>query len=225
VRVRDSALIASPIKTEVKYLNVDSTNSLFVLPTFFALMVLFGSVLLSGIIALREKSNRAYFRNFVTPTWNFTFIMGMFVTALIALVVQMIVLYLGLTLFTDIQISGYLWNISLAMLVGASVFVFMGLMMGHLFKSNEMAILVSISVAFFLVFFSDTFLPIEAMTGSIRGLVEYNPFAVLSSILKKMVIFDASVFSVAWEIFVLVLFALVFLFLTFLARMYSKRRL
>ena len=47
----------------------------------------------------------------------------------------------------------------------------------------------SLSIGFILLFFSSTFLPVEALPTFIKGLVAYNPFYAAQFLLSKMLLF------------------------------------
>ena len=137
IRVNEAEKIVSPIKTEIRSVVDPTKNWNFIFPTLLALMVMFGSIILASVTALREKQNRAYFRNFITPTSDFTFILAMYVSCLFILIVQSLVLFSGLVLATKLPLVSILGNISLILFVSATLFIFMGICIGHFFKSEE----------------------------------------------------------------------------------------
>jgi len=92
--------VVSPIESEVGLIHKDGTNWEYIFPTLVALMALFSGIILASNLVLAEKNSRAHFRNFMTPTSDFTFIFGICVTGLIILLAQFIILFTGTAFIT-----------------------------------------------------------------------------------------------------------------------------
>ncbi len=225
LKTTDAGEIVSPIKTEINPISAGLKNSDFLFPTLLALSVLFGSVMLSSTIVLKEKKTKAYFRNFITPTSDFTFFIAMFFSSLIILIVQLAVLFAGLFLIDKVHMMSYLPQISLILLLSATTFILMGMLIGYIFRSEETALLISISVISLLLFFSNTILPIETVSGTLQKYVGYNPLVVADSMLKKTILFGVGLGSMMDEIYVLIVASLVLFVFAFFAKRLTKRML
>ncbi len=225
VKVTEAEKIVFPIKTEIESVNVSSLSSNFLFPSLFALMMLFGSTLLASVIVLRERKTKAYFRNFITPTSDFTFVIGMYLAVLLILIVQVAVLFSGLIFVSDIILFDILGNLSLIIFLSATTFIFMGMLIGYVFRSEETVILVSISIIASLIFFSNTILPIETIVSGFQILASYNPLVISDSLLKKTILFKSELKLLIPEILILAVFSFIFIFLTLAARKLTKRLL
>jgi ABC-type multidrug transport system permease subunit len=224
LEVTEAERIVSPITTEIKSVVDESTNWSFVFPTLLALMVLFGSTVLSSVLALRDKQSRSYFRNFITPTSDFTFIVAMYVSALLILIVQLLVLFSGLAIISSVNLFGYFAVLSIVLFVSASAFIFLGILIGHLFKSEEAVILVSISVVSLMIFFSNIILPIESILGKFQVVALYNPLVVSADMLRKALLFGQGIAQMTSELYILLgTFAACFV-LSFIVRKLTKRK-
>ena len=225
VNVLEAEKIVSPIKTKVEPISIDSKNRDYLIPTIIALIALFGGVLLSSTLVLKEKKTKAYFRNFLTPTWDFTFIFGSYLTSLIILSIQFLLIFAGIILILKIPIFGVLPSVLLVLFMSISVFVFLGMFIGYLFRSEETTIFAAVLTASVLMFFSNTILPIETISSSFNKFAVFNPLVVSETALKKVILFDFNAFAVLPEIYVLGGFLLVFATLTYISRKVTKRML
>ena len=195
--------ISSPLQTEVLSLTPNTTNWKYLFPTFISLVVLLGSLILGSTIVMREKKSKAYFRNFITSTSSFTFFMGIYITCLIVLLLQIAIVFSSLIFILGMSISGIVLKILLFVLLSGTVFIFMGMTIGYLFNSEETIVLTSISMASLLIFFSNIILPAEAISGTFKNIARYNPLVIVNSVLRKVVLFNSALSSLLYEILIL----------------------
>ena len=85
----------------------------------------------------------------------------------------------------------------------ASIFIFIGMIIGYLFNTKQSVSLASISLAIILFFFSNTLLPLEIMSSATRKILLYNPFVIGESIIKKMLLFGSGLGEIAFYMYVL----------------------
>ena len=223
LRTTDSGEIVTPLKTEIKPINAGLKNSDFLFPTLLSLTVLFGSTILASVMVLKEKKTRAYFRNFITPTNDFTFFIALYFSCLIILFFQMAVLFTGLYFIVDLPLFNYLLPIILILFISASTFIFMGMFIGYLFKTEEVALLVSISILTLLLFFSNAILPLETVSGEFQKYASFNPLVITDSMLKKLILFNLDLGNLLNEIYMLLGVFGIFFILAFMARKATKR--
>ena len=223
--VLEAEKIVSPIQTKVEPISIDSKNRDYLIPTILALIALFGGVLLASTIVLREKKTKAYFRNFITPTWDFTFILGSYLTCLIILSIQFLLIFAGIMWILKIPILTVLPNVALVLFVSLSVFIFLGMFIGYLFRSEETTIFAAVLIAAVLMFFSNTILPIETISSKFNQFAIFNPLVVSEIALKKVILFEFNVFVILPELYILGGFFLVFVILTYISRKATKRML
>ncbi len=225
IKITEKETILSPIRTQIQPLTERKShwNNLF--PTLVILMVSFVSLLLSTTLVVREKSAKAYFRNFITPTPEFIFLLGTYITCLIILIAQLFIIFGQAFFFLKGELLAVLANTTLFLFIISSVFILIGMFIGYIFKSEETAILASMSVAAFLLFFSNTILPIETIPPSLKVLASFNPFVLGEAVMKKLILFQAPFSSLWFEFLMLIGYLSLFLVLTFLAKEIMKRRI
>jgi ABC-type multidrug transport system permease subunit len=225
VNLMDAEDVVSPIKTQINSIVPESTKREYFLPVVISLISLFGSFLISSTLVIKNKKTRAYFRNFVTPTRNLTFIFSTYFTCLIILLLQFILVFLGLHFIFHMNFFLMPLEIILTLILSWSVFIFLGMFLGYLFRSEETIIFASVLISSALIFFSNLILPLENISVKLFEIAQYNPFVILESSLKKIYFFNLTIVSLWQNLLVLLGFSLIFCLSTFLIRKLTKERL
>lgn len=226
IKVKEAESIVTPIKTIVKPISSSTSNLNFLFPTLVALVIMFVSILLSSTIVIREKKTRAYFRNFITPTNNFTFIIGTFLTCLFILVIQLSIIFgQGIFIQKSLLISSSLFGLLLVLFIIAMLFIFVGMFIGYVFNSEETVILAAMSTSTLFLFISNAILPIETIPPELKWLALFNPFVVADSVLKKMLLFNSSLGLILTELYLLLAYVILLVSLIYLARVINKRKI
>jgi len=225
IRVTDPEKIVNPITSTVKPVTTNKTHLGFLFPTLVVLVIMFISLLFSASIVIREKRSKAYFRNFITPTNDFTFMLGQFITNLLLVIVELGILFLVALYFFKEELLNVFPTLAVALLVITTVFILIGMFIGHLFNSGETASLGSIATAFIMLFFSNTILPLETLPGYVTQIVKYNPFVISENIIKRVILFNASFDVIMQPLLFLLGGALIFFVLAFIAREITRRKI
>lgn len=223
VKTYDAKNVVDPIKTEIKFISKDSTNWEQLFPLLIALIILLSSMVLSSTMVLSERKTKAHFRNFLTPTTNSSFIFGIYITCLILIAVQLIILFLGALYLTGIPLYNIAGRISLIAFLSSSVFIFLGMFIGYAFKSDETTILASISAAALLIFFSNIIFPTETITGPLKYIATFNPLFVTETLLRQAVLFSTTISSMLVDFLILIGGIAVFFTLTLISRKITGR--
>ena len=221
--VLEAQKIVSPLSTQIESIDAKNSSSDYLLPTLLAVLILFSGVLLSSTLVLKERKTKAFFRNFITPTSDFTFIIGTYLTCIIISLIQFILVLLGLILIAKMPLFNVLGYIGLLLFISITVFIFIGMCIGYLFKSEESTILASVSFCAILMFFSNTILPIESIVGFLRSVALFNPLVIANNALKKIILFNMNISLIQYEIYLLVIGIIIFCVLTYLARKITRR--
>jgi ABC-type multidrug transport system permease subunit len=218
IEIKDVSRIVSPVTTEIKPISAESTNLNYTFPTLVVLILLFAGLLLASTTIVEEKSSKAYFRNFITPTSDLVFIFGNYISSVAIIFAQLVIIFLVMFKITNSSlIFNTILNAFIVLILLGSVFILMGMLIGYMFKSGETSNIAAISLGSILLFFSNTILPIETLPASIRSIVQFNPYIVGEAALKKILLFNQSLSNVLPQIYTLIayvsaLFILVFLF-------------
>ena len=223
--VGSAETIVSPIKISVEPITQNSTNRDYFIPILISLITLFGALLLSSTFVLKEKRTLAYFRNFMTPTKSATFLFSTYLTCLIILVAQFILVFLGIQFILGINSFSISPELISIMLLSFSVFIFIGMFIGYIFRSEESVIFASMITGGVFLFFSNTILPIENVSANLMNLSFLNPLILLDSALKKVMTFGLTFSSISWELIFLGWFFVFFALMTYFARRITRRML
>src|SRR3989344_3962080 len=123
IKVLQAENIVNPVSTRIEPIAQKSNNLNFLFPTLITLIIMFVAILLSSTIVIREKKTKAYFRNFITPTSNFTFLIGVYFTCLVILILQLVIMFGQAFYFFQGTLTPVLLNTSLALFITATVFI------------------------------------------------------------------------------------------------------
>ncbi len=211
IQVKEAGDIAAPIKTSVKPVTSESTHLNYMFPSLIVMVIMFISILLSSTFVIMDKRSKAYFRNFITPTKDIVFVMGTYLTTMFLMIIQLVVILLVAQFAFKADVLPSLLNTSIILIVIASVFTLIGMVVGYAFKSEETSTLAAISTGSVLLFLSGVILPLESMPYYVMQVAQYNPFVLSELLLRKTLIFNAAPETLGLEFgimmgFILVLF-------------------
>lgn len=223
IEVTNEDQIVAPIKTSIEPVSTDSTHLSNLFPALIVLVIMFISILLASMLVIKEKLSKAYFRNFITPTSHMTFILGTYATNILIVLIQLIILFAVIVIFFQRSILNSLLNTSVMLLLIATVFILIGMLIGYIFNSEETSILGAIAVGGIFLIFSNTILPTESIPEALRQIAQYNPFIIAESVLKRLIIFNSPLGAVLNEIYLLVIYAVVLFALVLIVNKLTER--
>ncbi|MBI2111959.1 ABC transporter permease [Candidatus Woesearchaeota archaeon] len=192
--VTNPDVVSSPIKTTVKKVGKEGTYLNYLFPALLVLVVMFASLLLGTTLVMMEKNSPAFLRNFFLPLKKATFITATYLTTLILIIIQLIIILGVSMIFLDVSGFGLVFFI---LLVAASIFAFLGMAVGYIFTSEETGVLASISLGSILLFVSGVILPLESVSPFLREITYFNPFVIAEKLIREVFIFQ-SPFSAIW---------------------------
>lgn len=215
---------SAPITTSVVSVTAEESRLAFAYPYLLMLVIMFIGILLSSMLVVTDRTSRAAFRNFTTPTSDRYHVGVSFLTAFIILLLEVIVILAVSSLFIAQPLLLNPVSTVLIAAVAIALFTFLGMIIGYLSRTQEAAMIASISVGSVLLFVSNLVLPIEGMAQAAQSLAAFNPYIVLSELLKKSMLYGVSLWQVLRELALPVLLALALLGLTMLIQRHMKRR-
>jgi len=189
IQVTTAADIVNPITTKIKPVTQEKTQLNYLFPSLMVMVIMFISILLSTTIIMMEKHSPAHFRNFITPIKDMTFVFGTYLTNMILVTAQLILILVVSSIFFKTQIISNLPVIAGILLLATSLFTFLGMIVGYLFDSEETATLAAVSIGTILLLISNTILPLETMPEYIGQAAGYNPFVISTDMLRKAILF------------------------------------
>lgn len=215
--------IISPFDINIVPINSNSKKRDNLLPTLLSLIALFGATLLSSTFVMKEKKSRAYFRNFMTPVKDITFIIGTYFTCLIILLLQFLIIFLGIEFILKTSIFSMPLELISALLISFTVFIFIGMFLGYLFRSEETIIFASVIFSIILMFLSNTILPLENISSELMKFAALNPLVISDSLLKKIILFGIGFDNLYNEFIIMGIFSAAFILLTYIFKRSTRR--
>jgi ABC-type polysaccharide/polyol phosphate export permease len=184
---------------------------------------MFIGILLSSIVVIMEKTSRAYFRNFVTPTSDMAFMAGTYFTTMLILLIQILILGSIFAVFSNNSFLSNMPTIILILFLTTTLFTFIGMIIGNMLNSEETGMLTSISLGSLMLFISDLIFPLERMPAKIAAFVAYNPFVICSEMLRKAVVHGVPIQKMQEQLIMLIIFVIVSALIVVLSYKYVKR--
>ena len=225
IKIKEAATIVNPITTQIKTVIPERTYLNYLFPPLIVLVVMFISILLSTTLVMMEKHSIAYFRNFITPTRDIIFILATFLTSMLLVTIQLIIIIAISINFFKAQILSSLSTAIPAMLLITAFFTFIGMFVGYLFTSEETATLASISLGSIFLFLSDVILPLESMPAYIRNIAQFNPFVIGENLLRKAVLFQSKFSVLANDFYMLLAYSAVLFIIIWISQKIVRKHL
>jgi ABC-2 type transport system permease protein len=208
IQITDPEAIIQPVKTTITPVVAEQTYLNYLFPSLIALVLLFTALLLAPTLILFERNSPAYFRNFMTPTKDWVFMASIFLTTALLLVVQLvIILAIAAIFFTQILNAVLFALVILALFISTCIFI--GMIIGYVFPSEETAMLASMALGSIMLFLSDIIIPIESMPAVMMRLSGLNPLVIGGDLLRRTLLFNASFSEVIGGIGLLAVFTLI----------------
>ncbi|MEA3429653.1 MAG: ABC transporter permease [Nanoarchaeota archaeon] len=224
IEVTKASTIVSPINTKINPITPEKTHLNYIFPGLIILVIMFIGILLSSTLVMMEKHSPAYFRNLITPVRYITFFLGTYITALITVLVQVIVILAISAIFFQSQILTNIWVTLTLLFVIATMFVFLGMLIGHLFKSEETSTLASVSISSIMLLLSDIIIPVESMPAYVLNIARFNPFVIAETALKRSLMFGASFKVLANDFYFMLVFIGAFFALVYITQKLAEKR-
>ena len=184
IQITDADKIVSPIKTNIKGIETEITYLEGLFPNLLMIVIMFISILLSTSLIMMEKSSPAYFRNKITPLSDLVFLLSNYLTSLIIVTTQVLIIVLISSLLFKIKLILPIMKMLPFLIVIISLFSFLGILIGQIFKSEEAGEIAAISLSTVLLFLSDIIVPLGMMPETIRSFARYSPLILSSDLLK-----------------------------------------
>jgi ABC-type multidrug transport system permease subunit len=208
IQVTDPEAIVQPVRTSIIPVVAEKSYLNYLFPSLMALVMMFTALLIAPTIVLFERNSPAYFRNFMTPAKGWVFVASIFVSVALLLLVQLAVILAVAAIFFTQMLNSLAIGLVVVLLF-ASICIFIGMIVGYVFPSEETAMLASIALGTVMLFLSGIVIPVESMPGFMMKLSSMNPLALGSSLLRRSLLFNAPLSEMLGGIFLLVLFAVI----------------
>lgn len=209
-QIRDARTIVNPvIINEVEIVTGSKLNYLY--PNLLILVLMFVTIISSATQIIGEKLNKAKQRMDMTPNPFLTNYIATFFTIFVISIIQ-ILLILTMTHFLfGIDVITSLPLIFLILLISSIFFTLLGIVIGSLFNTEHTVMLASITVSSFFLILSDLILPIESMPAKLMEIIEFTPFIVSTSLIRKVMFFEIPFSEIATSFNLLIVMCVILL--------------
>ncbi len=209
LQIANATQIVTPITTNIKPVTVEKTFFSLAFPTLLVLFIMVTGILLSSTMVIVEKKSVAFFRNAITPTTDLMFNLATYVTGLVTMFVQVLIFIIIASFLFTINILPSIHLILLILILVITFFVFIGMIIGFVFKSEETGTLAAITVSSILLFFSSVVLPIETLPPLVKSIADFNPFVISESMLKQAMLFQFGFRELGTQILIFLVYVLI----------------
>lgn len=226
----DLADLGEKINTKTVSLNFkENSNSsnnpvLSAYPILVAIIITFTSLILSNLFVLRQTNRSCYFRELISPTKDISFLSADYLINLFFVFIQGAVLFLVGLYWVDVP-SSTLLSFSITIFLASSLFIFLGMGLGYIIKSQTLSMLLTIFIVMLFFILSELIVPVSLLSPSIRIFIELNPFVILSDILKTIFVLGRPISGKLVSIYVLIFFSFLSMIFVYVCRKINKKRL
>lgn len=188
--LRSARRITSPINTHVRSVATADNRLSYSFSYLLSLAILFVGLMLSSTLFYMEKDSRSFFRNFTTPTPQRFFALSNYLTSMIVILIQTI-LIITIAYFTlEVPILNNLLITSAFLILGITLFVLMGLLIGLMANTSEAVTMSNIIIGSVFLFVSNLILPLETLSPLVSKIASFNPYVIISEGIRKSMLFD-----------------------------------
>ncbi len=228
LEINSIGTLTSPVEFVSKEVISDENahiNAFF--PALIATLVAFLSLFFSANLSFIDKNSKAVSRSILTNVSTFKFVAANIITVLIMVFIQIgMILLLYSIIFMGLDTIFIFPKLMFVLIFLILVFASIGLFIGTISSSQNSYYLYLFLVLIYFFLGSGRLLPIELISsGFVKGLLTVgNPYLITETLLRKMILFEESMFSFISEIIVLICVFILFAILNYLANSYQKRR-
>ncbi len=216
--------ITAPVTTEIEPVVAERAPLSYMFPTLLVMVIMLVSIMLAGTLVVMEKTSNSFFRNFVTPTADISFISGIFFTNVIVTLAQTLLIILVASLVFGGAVLVNIPTIAVSLLVIAAFFTLLGMLLGYLFNTQEMVSLSGITIGSLFIMLSGVIIPLEQMPEYMIEYSSYNPLVLGESIMRNAIIFHSNLINetIIGNILLLIGFSLILLFFVIMVQKMKK---
>lgn len=160
------------------------------IPVVIIMIALFVGLLLSNTLVSLEIRTNAYSRLALSKVSQGEIILGLFVTSIFFILVQLVLILLVLEFAFGIDILSIFWSLILVIFNLLLFFVLMGIFLGYFFKSEQLSILATVFTSLFLFLLSGIIVPMELMPEFMGAILAFNPVVIGNEVLHNIIFFN-----------------------------------
>lgn len=224
IEIRDSEVLVKPVVIEVSNVSEKADNRLTaIFPSLIASLIMIISLFIASIFVLQERNSEASFRNYMAQTSGFLFLLGNFLAIFSIVFLQMsLIIFVYYLIFLKVSFAKAILVILIVIPI-ISFFIFLGMFIGNLSKSETVNSIFLFVLIFCFLTFSGILMPIESLSYLMQKLSLLNPYLISEGILRKIIIFESSFNSVAKPVIILSVLAILFFIINLVMESFSRK--
>lgn len=197
IEITNVESIVSPITTEINTVVKSQNNLGFLFPSLIVMLIMFIGIFMSSTLVIMEKNSKASFRVFNTPTKKIMFDAATYLTGMLLLISQVMIILIASQVYFSIDFLPSFGNIIISLVLIMSFFILLGMLVGYIFKTEEIALLTGVSIASLMLLTSGIIFPLESMPSYIAQFAEYNPVVVSTNLFKRSFLFESGLDAIS----------------------------
>ena len=225
IKVASAEKISHPLQTKIETVATKDSQILYMSPYLLMLLIMLVGLMLSGTLVVVEKKSKAMFRNYTVPTTNLKFVLSYYLTSLLLVFIEVVIISGIAYLFIDGALLSNIDRLLVLVVLSITLFNLLGIILGYLSDGQEGLTIGALSLGIILLFISNLVLPLESMTPMIRHIAEYNPYVIASETARKIMLFNEPWRNIYHSLLLLLLYIFVAIVLIFIAEKLSFKRI
>ncbi len=192
IEIRDSVVLVKPVSVEVSNVSTKADNKLTaIFPALIASLIMIISLFIASTFILQDRKSEANFRNYMSQTSGFLFLIGNFLSIFLIVFLQMsIIILVYYLIFLKVSFLKALLVILIIIPI-ISFFVILGMFIGNVSKSETVNSIFLFVLIFCFLTFSGILMPIESLSYLMQKLSMLNPYIISEGILRKLIVMES----------------------------------
>jgi hypothetical protein len=194
--------ITSPFNINIKPVSIKSTSLFYMFPSLIIMLICFISLIIASVLEVKENTSPALSRNVIAPVNMLYYLVATYLTSITIIFFEITVISAFAWIFFDIPLT-QIPSLAILVIISSLIFSSAGIIIANIMKNEESVILTSIILACIFFLFSNSILPIENMAKSMSIFAMFSPYVISEALIRKTIIFGASVFTINREVLLL----------------------
>jgi hypothetical protein len=201
---------------------VGEDPTFLVFPLLVSIIITFTSLVLSNMFILKQINMDSYFRDLISPTNDFTFMLSDYIVNLFFISIQAVVLFLLGNILFDVYFSSF-GIFVFGIILTASIFIFIGMSIAYLIRAQSFSMLVTVFLLILILILSNLISPMVLASPLVNTIINLNPFVLLLGVLKGVLLLENGFSELKSSFLVLGVFLLVTIIFAYFSKKVCRR--
>jgi len=197
----------------------------YLFPTFLMFFMVFVCLIFPTNLIIRERISNSQIRNMTSKTSGLKFGVNNFLSCILVIITQVIILLLISQFFLNADIFFRTVSMIAIIIVSVCTLSLLGMVLGYMFNKFESAVIASVSLSIIILILLPGITPTNLLPTAIAPLVKNFLPVIFENKLRTLIIFGAPIYFSALEIVSIILTSALLVALTVLLYNRSKREI